>query len=205
MNSFSVNNAVQFGNTVDRGAEAQKAFPFFYTLVHPDFEVPANTDTLLGLTVLPQGRRQVAIILDNDYNFKLLWIRFTACLRLLAGGYTYYNVATVNDVTPGDTEQLFTGELWMRYIRVSLSSTSNQATLLYGGANTDPIVYNAFPDFDTIPLQIQSIQGYDYGVGQCHLPYLCPAGGTLRFDLYNTHARNSFIVNAVVYGMKVRV
>ena len=197
------NYSAQWGRTVEQGAELQKAFPYFYSFVNPDYEDPSNIDTLLGITVGPQSYRSVPVILDTDYNFKLIWIRFSVYVKI-AGVYYSYDPTFPFEANMGDIQR-YQGTPFINSLRASFSSRSNSSTTIFGGANADPIVYNTFPNIINMPLEVKTIQGYDNGIGQARISYLAPAGGTLMFDLYNTNPDRNLIVSGTIYGMKVRV
>ncbi len=90
--------AVQFGNKKRDGAELQ-AFPFFYNFIRYPYQI-GNTDSFGanqnegiyrvtadaaegpdGLALAPGGLLDIPIVMDNDYNFHLLYTKFGAYLR----------------------------------------------------------------------------------------------------------------------------
>jgi hypothetical protein len=76
--------AVKFGRMPDHGLEGQKAFPFIYTFVnHNDDTWEATLTGIpslanIGPTIPAGATRQINVLLDPDYNYKLLSVKYTA-------------------------------------------------------------------------------------------------------------------------------
>jgi hypothetical protein len=201
--------AVQFGKSVDKGFEGGVvAFPFLYTFVNPSNDTwdqvknPASLQNNLidvGPLIAANSNVQIVVTLDADHFFKLLDVRYTA----------YYMPPRTtrfswHDETPGffydPVSCIPISETILRHIRVNLSVVHN-GRYLYGNTNSYQQTAQILP---VIPLNIDAIQGNEYGFGQVRTEYLLPANGALRFDVYND---NDFpvVVGATIRGMKVRL
>jgi hypothetical protein len=78
---------------------------------------------------------------------------------------------------------------------------SHNGRYLYGNMNSYQQTAQTLP---VVPLNIDAIQGNETGFGQVRTEYLLPAGGALRFDIYNGNAF-PVVVGATIRGMKVRL
>lgn len=84
--NYNPNFAIQFGEGVDMGLEAQKVFPFFYPFVDSDDDdwdanKSAGTwDNLsdIGPRISAGGKLRYAVRLGPDYMWKLLSFKYTA-------------------------------------------------------------------------------------------------------------------------------
>jgi hypothetical protein len=197
--------AVKFGRDPSLGLEGQKAFPFIYTLVnHSDDEwVPgaSGLDNLknIGPVIPANSTRQVNVLLDADYNFKLLAIRYSvyAYDSRLASFYWYDAIQTLisagmqdGDDWPGDT-------LW-KYVGVTLSFQGSGSNILYGGPNVGAL------GGQRLPLPLDVIQGFEYGFQTVRTPYLLPRQGIMVFEFTNKKAVD-VVIAAAIYGMKIRI
>jgi len=212
--------AIRVGVARDILADPENtAFPFIYTLV------PRSADTWesdkhsrtgsfilnmsgVGPQVLPGQTVDHVVILDNDFNFKLLWIRYTAYFiseKLVVPVYSWYWLGAPQVVPPYDYQRQ-DGPAATRYLRVGLTVTGPDGRYIYGA----PSIY---PTANTVngehPVASASMQGYDYGLGETNTEHLLPAGGMLRFRFTNTLPAGQYnlkmVVGALIYGMKVRI
>lgn len=204
--------SVQFGTSVDMGMGPQKTFPFLYGFIHKrdDTWVPTTDldDNLngLGVTVAAGTTVEHPVILDPDYNFKMLYFKYAVYHHDEANGYYEWYEDVPNPLAVVWEYDLFDqqtsyGDPLVRNIDVSLYvGTSNQ--YIYGGANNDirPTSTAAL-----VPLPIETIQGYEYGFGMPKIPYLLPKNGQLIFKITNNHATKSMVVTGLVHGVKVRL
>lgn len=134
--------AVKFGRHPDMGLESQKAFPFIYTFRNRNDDqwvagttLTAQADALnnivngIGPLVPANSRITHNIMLDQDYIFKLLNIKYMACyLRYdirYANEYQWYEDLPAN-VAPSGTANA----------AVSTTNTSLTDTRLHLGLNT---------------------------------------------------------------------
>ncbi len=122
--------SVKFGRQPDMGLEGQKAFPFIYTFVNQNdnqwvkqtsfdnaAEAQANlqglgplvphavavTEMISGVSVTrwQPGYRNVNVLLDADYNYKLLSVRYTTYNWVADTHYAWYeNQATIDAQYP---------------------------------------------------------------------------------------------------------
>ena len=86
VSSFNPDFAIQFGEGIDKGVEAQKVFPFFYPFVNTEndhWDQNKGAGTLgnlsdIGPTVPSGGKLRYAMKLEPDYMWKLLSFKYTA-------------------------------------------------------------------------------------------------------------------------------
>jgi len=202
-------HGVQFTQNVDMGLDREKAFPFLYTLVNTQNDpsvLPANTSPPvpgalgnIGPLVNPGAKVTVPVVLDPDYNFKLLGIKYeTFYWNNRRSCYEWYEATS--DVL-GTLDELtgFIGTPYNNYLRVTISLQGSGSCVLYGDQTADPL--NAGP----YPMPVNLMQGYDYGFTRVRTPRLLPKQGIITVDLNNTHATKALYAGAVLYGMKVRI
>jgi hypothetical protein len=204
----SQNFSVRFGESVDKGLEKQKAFPFVYSFVNSDDDTweqdkgtPAGNLSGLALLVPANDHRSVPIRLDPDCTFKLLWTKYSTYV-IDRGVYTWYNAPVAGWFLEQPNPEMNAATPWTNSIAVSLSVPSNQGVYVYGGANTDPV---RNPNRSTMPLALVAMQGADFGFGQLRTPYLLPRAGTVIVEITNVHPTQDIYVAGILYGMKVRV
>jgi hypothetical protein len=202
--------SVKFGRTPEMGMEAQKAFPFIYTLVNYNDDTwepgtPGAQPSMahIGPAVGPGATVNHNILLDPDYNFKLLAIKFTVYYWDSRDGAFWWtgdhfgNEMTDPDVLKNDTPLT-------RYLRVTLAFQGSGSALLYGGPHNSPFV----PTFDVngrFPMPIELSQGYESGHYTVRSPYLLPREAILSFTFTNDHTIKTLYVGAAIFGMKIRI
>jgi hypothetical protein len=205
--------AVKFGRDPSLGLEEQKAFPFIYTLVNhsDDLWQPDLAQGVLSLTnlssigpVVPAGGyKQVNVLLDADYNYKLLSIKYTAYCLMPANGASYYFWHVVPQknmlISDGMADGVdWPGEFIWKYLGVTLSFQGSGSKILYGGPDCGVLGGNR------VPLPLNVIQGHEYGFLTTRTPYLLPRQGIMAFEFTNNFSMD-IVVGAAIYGMKIRV
>jgi hypothetical protein len=228
---------VKFGRQPDMGLEGQKAFPFIYTFVNRnDVTAAVDAATKTGndgaINLAPIGifvpRRGTGIdpasgstvskniLLDPDYNFKLLSIKFSVYSytdeeRETLGTYSWYENSPGALSDGGDPDNPYLGVSLTNFIRMTLSIQGSGSNTLYGGPSMNPAVksvlsYDSPGDINgRAPVPLILTQGYDYGFYAVRRPYLLPREAIMSFDITNDHRTKDLIVAAAIYGMKVRV
>lgn len=217
--------AVKFGRQPDMGLEKQKAFPFIYTFISynddtwtPHATLTAQSDAIdnivkgIGPLVKANSKYTQNVILDADYAFKLLTIRYTAYGWCPVSAYPPAGVAwgpyfwDINIGDPptlasdgGDREMPKLGMPLLHYISMTLSFQGSGSQMLYGGDSAAPL------GNVRLPVPIDVMQGNDPGTLSVRTPRLLPAQGTLVFEITNSHPTIDIAVGALIYGMKVRV
>lgn len=201
--------AVQFGKTVDRGrGGGPLAFPFWYTFIPADTDswAPGSAGTAvnldgIGVPVGPGATVNHAVRMSDDYNFRLLWIKYTVYYWNPAGTYEWYNNEAGFFLEDGDYQTAI-GTPLVNFIDSSVSFRAPDGRYLYGGMNLNAVV-NLRGSLDPHPLE--DLQGYDFGYGQLRTPYLLPRSGLVNFELTNTHPSKTLKVGGCLFGMKVRI
>jgi hypothetical protein len=202
--------AVKFGRAADAGLGVNKAFPYIYNFVNredDEWEANKGEGTAGNLTgigpLVPSGQTvQHVIRLDPDFNFKLLWFKYTTYWHDAANSlYFWYDPVAGWFLEPTGNTQAHIGTPLTRYIRISVSFRPD-SRYLYGGQNLD-ILTNG--QGGLVPINIQSVQGYDFGYGQVRAPYWLPNWGYIVFEITNTHTIKDIVVGGIAFGMKVRV
>jgi hypothetical protein len=198
--------SVKFGRDPSRGLEGQKAFPFIYTFVNhnDDTWTPDLTGLLqpslscIGPTVAAGATVTHNVMLDPDYNFKLLGIKYTAYKWVSSAYFWYASVpATISDGMDPDMD--FIGAPLTDYINMTVSFQGSGAQQLYGGNDPAPIISGR----SRIPLPVNVNQGYDFGFLTMRTPRLLPRQGAMVFEITNTFSV-ALTVGAAIYGMKIR-
>jgi hypothetical protein len=212
MSENSVDYSIKFGQTVDKGLEPQKAFPFIYPFVqasddHWDLDKGTMAGNMSGLGLLVPastagsvGRRQIPIRLDPDYAYKLLWTKYSA-YYIHGTVYEWYDQPAAWFLEQSQPEMV-AGTPLTNYLYVSLSIASGAGIYVYGGHNTNPVAY---PNTSVIPIPVKAMQGYDFGWAQLRSPYFIARSGTVLIDIYNTSFDKDLYVAGLLYGMKVRI
>lgn len=202
--------SVKFGRIVDGGYGPNKAFPFVYTFVPKDRDLwdtvkataPVLTNNLssLGVTVAAGVTVQHSILLDQNYNFKMLSIKF-GCLyaNAVSSTYEWYDNETGWRLDYADPQPV--GTPLYRFLRVSLSLPQD-SKYLYGDRDPAPLFANAAA---LNPLSLSSVQANESGIGQVRIPYLLPQSGQVLFQITNTHSTKALVVYGGLFGMKVRM
>lgn len=211
MNSINnPNQSIRFGENVERGAENSNfVFPFLYNFVHVEDDLwdqvkgdgTAANLTGIGPTVASGNTIDWNIRIDPDYAYKIKFLRYTAYwLDSQNGIYVWYEPITGWDTYPD--YQTHIGTPLVNSIKISLSSLGPNSRYIYGGDNIDRFM-NAGGNLQ--PVRAETLQGYDYGIGQLNTPYLIPKEGLLRFRITNDHSVKDLVVGGAVYGFKIRV
>jgi hypothetical protein len=212
--------SVKFGRQPDMGLEGQKAFPFIYTFINHNDDAWAShspgfitnqTDAIdnlvkgIGPLVPAGGTITHNVILDPDYAFKLLTIRYTALYWRhavqLSDLYMWYLNQNVGNRSDGmDQDMDWVGTSVHKYISMSLSFQGSGSQMIYGGDDPGPLGNGR------LPLPVDTLEGYpDCGVLSVRTPRLLPLQCTLVFEITNTHPTQDIVVGALIYGMKVRL
>lgn len=144
--------------------------------------------------------------LDPDYNYKLMAIKYG--VYAINPVQNYPVVMLENAVLDGSgvpvsnyLEHPMPGERYSSNIRVSLSVQGSGSQTLFGGQNVQAINGGA----DRIPLAVETMQGYEYGLQALRCEYLAPLQGILSFEFTNTHRSKDLYVAAMIYGFKIRL
>jgi hypothetical protein len=226
-----MNYAAKFGQTVDRGMRGvPQAFPYIYNLINQDqdqWEQVKNPTSLglnlsgLGPLVAAGTSVRVPVILDADYNFKLLYLRYTAY------GYGDINVSPdpfppVPVPPPPMVNAFFWHEplpgMWvdlantldslhdsiLRNVRVTVAFQTNGQNL-YGApwqSQTPPPPFAGMRN--PLPLPVIAVQGNEFAIEPARLPMLLPANGAIMYEIYNDNAFD-VVVGITAHGMKVRL
>lgn len=204
-----VDRAVRLGQSVDMGLGPQKAFPFIYSFVDSvddTWDTNKGTDNLdsIGPLVAAGGTIDHPVRLRHDYNFKLLWIKYSAYWYDSQNGiYVWYEpiVGWSGLLEQGDFQTVI-GTPLVQSLQISVSAHGPDGRYLYGGQNLENPVNNRGP---LLPIQPTTIQGYDFGYGQIRTEYLLPKSAILNFRITNTHSIKALRVAGLIYGMKIRV
>lgn len=219
-----MNYAAKFGQTVDKGMRGvPNAFPYIYNLVNAsqDQWEQVKSPTSLGLNLsgigplIPAGgSTRVPVILDSDYNFKLLYLRYMA--------YGYGDINTTPPITPPAVPAFFWHEplpgMWMdpfdtmdsphdsilRNVRVTVAFQTNGQNL-YGAPMQSQTPPQPFAGMrNPLPLPVVGIQGNEFAIEAARLPMLLPANGAIMYEIYNDNAFD-VVVGITAHGMKVRL
>jgi len=205
-----VDYAVQFGKTVDKGrGGGPLAFPFWYNFI-PDeednWDQVKGSGTLqnlegIGVPVAPGTTVNHAVRMDSDYNFRLLWIKYTVYYWNPAGLYEWYNNEAGFFLYQFDYQHAI-GTPLVNFLDVSVTAKGPDGRYLYGGMNLNAVTNNR-GSLDPHP--VENLQGYDFGYGQLRTPYLLPRSGLVNFEITNTHPTKTLKVGGCIFGMKVRI
>jgi len=196
--------AVKFGRDPSLGLEEQKAFPFIYTLVNHNDDTwqpgGAGLANLVNLGPVVPANSKIThnVVLDPDYNFKLLAIKYTA-YKFVTGVFYWYTVASATISDGMDPDMDFVGTPLSRYIGITLSFQGSGSKILHGGPDAGPIYAG-----QRVPLPLNVMQGYDYGFLTTRVPYLLPRQGVMAFEITNSSIYDT-VVGAAIYGMKIRI
>jgi hypothetical protein len=198
--------AVRFGETVERGLEEQKIFPFFYSFVNaendawlPNCPLAGNLAGI-GPGIAPGATVELPIRLDPDYAFKLFSLRYTVYTinpRVGAGIYEWYEAPAVWFLE-NDTFAIGTQYLW--YICVTLRNGTD-GRYFYGGSRTD--LYSGVNAEN--PYRVLNTQGNLEGVGTIRTGHWLPRSGLVVLTITNIHMTDTIYVGGMLSGMKVRL
>jgi hypothetical protein len=199
------------------GLESEKAFPFIYTFRNRSDDAWAAQTTItaqaaaitnvvngIGPTVPAASRITHNVMLDADYIFKLLSIKYTACYVSSTPDYQWYENCGILQSDGLDPDMNKIGTPLSCYIGMTLSFSGAQAQVLYGGDDCGPVPRMQYGSRRE-PILVNSIQGYDYGFLALRTPKLLTQQACLIFDITNTHPTKDLVVGAVIYGMKIRM
>lgn len=210
MKYHNENYAVRFGEAVDKGIGPEKAFPFIYNFVpfeNDTWESVKGAATASNLTgigpLVPSGGTILhPVVLDPDYNFKLLWVKYTAYWLDTVNGYYVWYEPIVNWFQELDY-QAFIGTPLVNSLEIKMSAYAPDNRILYG----DSSMQTSFSVGGNAqqPAPVDCLQGYDFGWGQLRTPYIMPREGILMFEITNNHTVKDLYVGAAIYGMKIRI
>jgi hypothetical protein len=200
--------AVQLGETVDRGIGFEnKAYPFIYNFISSQEEnwerlngTLAGNISDIAIPVASGQRVRHAIRIEPDRMFKILWYKYTVYwIDSQNSNYRWYEpiAGWFQEVD----YQTAIGTPLIDSIQVSVSYLPNNE-FAYGGINTRSITNLGGY---TIPLAVETVQGYDYGYGQLKTPHLLARNGVVVFEITNTHDVKDLYVGGIIYGMKIRI
>jgi hypothetical protein len=209
--------AVKFGQTVDKGYRGTpKAIPYTYGLVsgfNDRWEQVKDPTSLAGDfqdvgPVIPAGGKvSVPVVLDADYNFKLLYIKYVGYTLLSSEGPPFSYFAW-HDVPPPDMDLDMPNLLAsvhssvLRQVRVNVSF-QHSGQYLYG--NTSATFQQQQQTMRLpIPLPVIGVQGNEFPVLAIRTAILLPANGVITYDIYNDNTYD-IVVGAYACGMKVRL
>jgi hypothetical protein len=201
--------SVKFGRDPYFGLEKQKAFPFIYTLVNHNDDTWApvaagQTSSLscLGPTIPASSTRNHNVVLDPDYNFKLIAIRYS-CYKItddVPPQFWWYTLISALCSDGMDQDMDWVGTPLVKYVDMTVSFQGcNNSAYLYGGPDCGPIYAGA-----RVPLPLDVVEGYEYGFLTTRTPYLLPRQGVMTFEITNRWTAD-VVVAAAIYGMKIRV
>lgn len=213
----SYENSVRMGEIPDYGLSDRenRAFPFFYNFVNAEDDryeqekaqgFPNYEDRLVDVGPLVNqngGSVLHPIRMDPDYNFKLLWLRYTAYYIQREGGsndITWYTRPPGFFLEQGDYQSAI-GTPFTQFIRISVFMSGLGERYLYGGAvqNQVQTAINGL-----VPVEVSCIQGYEYGYAQVLHPILLPKEGTLMLRITNLYDL-PLHVGGIAAGLKVRI
>lgn len=214
-----MNYAAKFGQTVDQGMRGTpQAFPYIYNLIdssQDDWEqvkgtVPYGTLAGIGPLIPAGGNVRRSVVLDSDYNFKLLYVKHNA--------YKYTDINPAGPPVMAYAWHTPDPGLWVdpvnelysihdrlvRHVRVNVSFQSN-AQMLYGAPwNTQSPAQPLSANRDPLPLSADGISGGEYYITVVRTPMLLPANGSIIYDIYNDNDV-PVVVGITAHGMKVRL
>jgi len=210
----SIHRAVRFRESVDKAIGPNKAFPFVYNFVNkrddqwtPQAIITDYAANLVGcapVVLAPGQTGQHIIQLDPDYNFMLLWFKYTVYniyVEDVETTYIWYEPVAGWFQEQGDYQTSY-GTPLTRLISVSVNFRSD-SRYLYGGQNLDFATGRG--NAALVPLPFHVLQGYDFGMGQVTTPYLLPREGSILFEFTNNHTVKTLRIGGIAYGIKVRL
>jgi hypothetical protein len=140
-------------------------------------------------------------VLDPDYNFKMLSIKYTVYKWLRTSlRYLWYDATLASCGTDGmDPGMERFGTPITHYVGITLSFQGSGSVFQYGGPDFGPLAGGA-----RLPLPLDDIQGYEYGYLRVRSPRLLPRQGHLVFEITNSFS-SDIVIGAAIYGMKIRI
>jgi hypothetical protein len=208
------------------GLEGQKAFPFIYSFINRNddqwaaqsvmtTQAAALTNIVNGIGPLVPANSKIThnVMLDPDYIFKLLSIKYTAYYSYEVppngvgehfGAYQWYENTLSSQIDAIDPDMQKVGTPLSHYIGITLSFMGSGAQVLYGGDDQGPVP-TLRNGSRRVPLPVEVIQGYDYGYLTMRIPHLLPQQACLVFEISNFHPTYDLVVGAGIYGMKIRM
>lgn len=214
---MSQQTSIRFGDIGECDPYSPEAYPFIYTLVDPatDYTLvggvrvrnfysttPAIRNRYFGVQIGADSMEERTIILEPDYNYFIERIAFTAMTDADPAVNPYEWYTDVGSMfTYFDMNTQYANPI-LKDVSATMIVKSSQSVFIYGGSNI-----NGFQNGDeaTIPLDVTSIQGYDYKPDSERTEYFVSKNGQLTFQLHNESTVNDIIVNAAIFGQKVRV
>jgi len=204
----SPERAVQFGRSVDMGMGPNKAFPFVYSLVNRGDDTweenkSSNTMDSIG-PLVPAGRTiERAVRLTEDFNFKLLQARYSVYWYDSQNTqYLWYDpIAGWSGWLEQGDPQTVIGTPLTRYLEISFSVHGPNGRYIYGGSNAN--MWDGRGDLT--PMQINSMQGNEYGVQTMRIEAFLPYNAIIKLRITNTHDVKDLYLAAALIGMKVRL
>lgn len=199
------------------GLESEKAFPFIYTFRNRNDDqwtagttLTAQADAIdnivngIGPLIPANSRRTHNVMLDQDYIFKLLNIKYNASYVSATPDYQWYENCGTLQTDGLDPDMNKVGTPLSRFINITLSFSGAQAQILYGGDDCNAVPRMQYGSRRE-PIVVDTIQGYDYGFLALRTPKLLTQQACLIFDITNTHPTKDLVVGAAIYGMKIRM
>jgi hypothetical protein len=204
--------------------EEEKAFAFLYTVVPTVAAGIFDPSGVYGtvkspgyITVPTAGAPtvDVPLRLDDDYNFKLLAIRYIGLMPFAVNGTTgytsYYKVGLQNSSSSMlDEKQNYPGQPVTSFLNVKVSLDGLGGRILYGSTNASATTMTInHTSSSTFLNNISNMQGGEYGFITLRTPALLPRSSMVTFSFVSSiiaaGVTANIYVNAVMYGMKVRV
>ena len=163
--------------------------------------IPGDTIQLNGNNYRIESITNDLLAIIKDADIPSIAEPAGALIRLAWNKYIWYEEPTGFFLEQGDYQTAIGTPLW-RYLRVSVWFATPQNVYLYGGMNLDAQI-NAHGD--VIPVNPQSVQGYDFGYGQLFSDFLLPREGIVFFDILNTNRSLDLVFGCTARGLKIRV
>ena len=161
--------------------------------------IPGDTITLNGNEYRIESITNDLLAIIKNVDIPTVAEPAGALIRLAWNKYMWYEEPTGFFLEQG---QDAIGTPLLRYVRVSVWFSTPQGIYLYGGMNLDRQINN---HNDVIPVNVQAVQGYDFGYGQLFSDFLLPREGLVFFDIINTHTIKTLVVGCTARGLKIRV
>lgn len=196
--------SIEFGQTVDKGTEEQKLFPYIYNFISTEDEYILSS-TPAGVAVAANSRVDHPVRMDQDYHYMMLWARYAV---FTSGSIVSPSQCFTNPAAPANWEydvfnvQTNAGIPFLRDIAVSISIYGSETRFIYGGFNTD--AHTQGGNVGILPLPIRAVQGYEWGIGQVRTPYFIPRSSVVMVSITNS-SDNDYIVSGMLHGVKVRM
>jgi hypothetical protein len=163
--------------------------------------IPGDTVQIGGNDYRIESITNDALAIIKDADIPAVAEPAGVMVRLAWNKYMWYEEPTGFFLEQGDYQTAI-GTPLLRYITVSVWFATPQNIYLYGGINQDA---QTNPHGDVIPVNVKSVQGYDYGFGQLFSDFLLPREGNVFFDINNNHPVKDLVVGCTARGLKIRV